>query len=109
MGYPEGVKGYHLCDATSGTFFVAHDIIFDEDLRNAGDEEDEDKDEPMPPLLLSPTLTSPATTVTVPGTPTAFTPTPTTVTPPLTPLRKSSYAQNMTMAGKAYAEELSYS
>ena len=43
--------------------------------------------------------------VTVPGTPAAFTPAPDMVTPPPTPLHKSSHAQNMTMAGKAYAEE----
>ena len=105
MGYPEGVEGYHLHDTTSGTFFIACDVIFNEDLGSAGDEEDEDEDEPMLPSPLPPTLTSPATAVMVPGTPATFTPTPAMVAPPPAPLCKSSCAQNMTTAGKAYAEE----
>ena len=57
MGYPEGVKGYRLCDTTSSAFFVAHDIIFDEDFGGTEDEEGEDKDEPalsLPPFPCPP-------------------------------------------------------
>ena len=50
MGYPEGVKGYRLYDTTSRAYFIAHDVTFNEDLVSAGDEEDKDKDESMPPL-----------------------------------------------------------
>ena len=53
MGYPEGVKGYHLRDTTSGAFFVARDVIFDEDFGGTEDEEGEDEDEPAHALLSS--------------------------------------------------------
>ena len=30
MGYPDGVKGYHVRDRSSGSFFVSRDVLFDE-------------------------------------------------------------------------------
>ena len=32
MGYPPGVKGYRVCDKTTGQFFNCRDVIFDENL-----------------------------------------------------------------------------
>ena len=44
MDYPEGVKGYRLHDSSTGTFFIACDVMFDEDLLgNATDEDNEDE------------------------------------------------------------------
>ena len=105
MGYPEGVKGYRLCDTTSGAFFVARNVIFDEDFRGTEDEEGEDEDEPALPLPPLSTPSSPANVVTVPGMPTTSVLAPPMATPPPNPLRKSNRTRNMTKAGKAYAEE----
>ena len=32
MGYPDGVKGYRVCNMTNRAFFMARDVIFDETL-----------------------------------------------------------------------------
>ena len=50
MGYPEGVKGYHLRDSGSSTFFIVRDVIFDKDLLgNVTDNEKEEESIAPPP------------------------------------------------------------
>jgi hypothetical protein len=36
VGYPSGTKAYHVRDCHSGTFFVAHDVIFDKNIAYHG-------------------------------------------------------------------------
>lgn len=49
MGYPDGVKGYHLCNSATGAFFIACDVIFDENLQTS-DNNNNEEEEPVVPL-----------------------------------------------------------
>ena len=108
MGYPEGVKGYCLHDSSSGAFFITFDVIFDEDLLgNVTNDDDEEESiaSPHPPTAKSQIVAVP-----VPGTPTTSIPTtsipvPAAATSPLVIPRRSARTHNMTMAGRAFAEE----
>jgi len=60
LGYPEGTKGYYLYDISSGAFFVACDIIFDERMSSHEDSSDSDD---RPNNTLAPTTTSSAPTL----------------------------------------------
>jgi hypothetical protein len=73
MGYPEGVKGYRVRDAATGTFFTARDIIFDEGSSPPADSESDDDDEnsidTVPdPMSLTSTSSTPSTPVPPPST-----------------------------------------
>lgn len=62
VGYPDGTKGYHLQDS-NGTFFTAHDVIFDECFPtiNPGSQDSDSNDEvPMTPASL-PSAATPVT------------------------------------------------
>ena len=104
MGYPPGVKGYHVRDVKTGQFFASHDVIFDENLglphltgevpapTVADDEDDEESG--------SSALPAPATPPSSPLP--ALAPAP----PPSSPLRRSSRSHNLTAAGRAFQESL---
>ena len=103
MGYPEGVKGYRLRDSSTGAFFVACDIIFDEDLLGNITDDDEEEESVVPPTPS--TATPQAVAALVPGTPAALIPIPAAAASPLIVPCRSMCARNMTEAGKAFAEE----
>ena len=98
MGYPEGVKGYCFHDSSSGTFFIVHDVIFDEDL--LGNVTDDDNEEGSSPAAKPPTVTA-----SVPGTPTALIPILATAVPSLITPCRSMCTHNMTKAGQVFTEE----
>ena len=61
MGYPDGVKGYRVHDRSSGAFFTACDVIFDEQNPTLADDSDDSEEEdsspshPTPPTIPPPT------------------------------------------------------
>ena len=103
MGYPPGVKGYRVCDVTTGQFFNSHNVVFDENLglphltgevlapAVVNDEDDEDKGSTLPATLPS-----------SPSPPSAPTP----LSGPRSPLRRSSRSRTLTTAGQAFQESL---
>jgi hypothetical protein len=66
VGYPEGTKGYRLRDKT-GTFFVARDVIFDENFPSTMHTDDSDSDDEPdaadPSPILSTSVTTPASPI----------------------------------------------
>ena len=67
MGYPDSVKGYRVRNCSSGAFFTACDVIFDEqnptlvDDSDDSEEEDSSPSHPTPPTIppLTPSTTGP--------------------------------------------------
>ena len=49
MGYPDGVKGYRLWGLLTGTFFVARDVIFNENVPTLMPDSDSNEEEGMSP------------------------------------------------------------
>ena len=100
MGYPDGTKGYRLCDKLTGTFFVARNVIFDENLPSVmyhSDSDDESDDAPVsapsatpPPLSADPHHT------------------PAPPAPQIVP-HKLSRTRILTQAGKDYAKGIAAS
>lgn len=105
MGYPEGTKGYHLRNKDSGTFFIAHDIILDENLPSLTHITDSDSDNDTTPASAPtvPTAMSPAPV------PTAPVPTPALPSSTPAPPCQSSRQQGQTAGGQAFAEEIAAS
>ena len=77
MGYPEGIKGYHVWDKTSQVFFIARDVEFNENISglhltsDTDSEEDEEEASPVSnhisnPSTPSTTPTEDAPTINVP-------------------------------------------
>jgi hypothetical protein len=97
MGYPDGVKGYRVRDISTGAFFVARDVEFDEaspDHVNS----DSDSDNNM-----SPTVKNPFPMVEIPHN---F-PSPIVLTPqPISSVRRSVRTKKLTEKGAAWTAEL---
>jgi len=103
LGYPEGTKGYRLRDKVTGTFFVARDVIFDENLPSIASVHDsDDDDDVVPPPPPDPTPT-PAV---VPGPAHAIAP----AIPPAPPVpRRSARSRILTSGGQAFADGIAAS
>jgi len=101
LGYPDGIKGYCVRDASTGAFFVARDIEFNEvfpDLTNS--DSNFNSDTPVPPSGL--TSVVPSTPAKVPRAP--FPPAPNQrsgTTPRPTEVRRSTQPQKPTKKGAA--------
>ena len=104
MGYPPGVKGYHVRDVKTGQFFTSHNVIFDENLglphltgeapapTVADDEDDEESGSSASPAPATP--------------PSSLSPASAPAPLPSSPLRRSSRSRNLTVAGRAFQESL---
>lgn len=63
LGYPEGIKAYHVWDETSEVFFVARDVEFDENipgLHSSSDTDSEEDEEETSPVSGTPNSPTPA-------------------------------------------------
>ena len=94
MGYPDGVKGYRVCDMTNGAFFTARDVIFDETLppttvSDSDDSEEESTSTEPDPIPVNPDKEH---THNQPN--------------PTPQLRCSSRTRKLTEKGKAYHENI---
>jgi hypothetical protein len=106
MGYPDGTKGYRLRDMVTGAFFIARDVIFNENLpsvTHAHDSEESDDDEHDSPASHVP---PPHTSSHPPSSPSTASPSPS--TPPPQP-RRSTRARILTEGGKTFAEGIAAS
>jgi hypothetical protein len=106
VGYLKGTKGYCSCDEDSGTFFVACDVIFDENFPSLAltesDSDDSGSDGDSAPTIAfssSPSATAAPPVPAVPAIPPA----------PSAPPRRSSHQQVCTAAGQAFAEDIAAS
>lgn len=96
VGYPEGTKGYRLRDKT-GTFFVARDVIFDENMPELARGHDSDSDDDDHPSFdLDPTEV-PLRTLSTPSAPSPVLP------------RRSGRSRVLTEAGQSFADEMAAS
>ena len=59
MGYPDGVKGYCLWDLLTGTFFVARDVIFNENAPTLMPDSDSNEEEGTSPSSQNPDTAPP--------------------------------------------------
>ena len=53
MGYPDGVKGYQVHDPTTGAFFIAHNVKFNEELPAIADSDSNDDEDNTTTSMLS--------------------------------------------------------
>lgn len=93
MGYPDGTKGYCLWDKDTGTFFIARDMIFNENLPSVTIQhsDSKDKDDSAHNALQPPTV--------------ALTPANAPSTSPPRPHRSSCVCV-LTGAGEAFKEQM---
>jgi hypothetical protein len=92
MGYPEGTKGYRLCDQVTGAFFTARDVIFDECTLSISHDSDSDTDASTDHHHLPPAPIAPAPVLAQIEAP-----------------RRSSRVRVPTEAGRQFAEDIAAS
>jgi hypothetical protein len=97
VGYPEGTKGYRLRATDNGTFFVARDVIFDENMPgspHSSSDSDDDSDT--------------ASSIPAPSSGTVAT-LPSALPSPPPPVRRSARSRVLTEAGRAFQDDLASS
>ena len=100
LGYLEGVKDYRIQDTTTGAFFTAHDVVFDESLTPLIECESNEEDNntiDMVPNPVSLTSTPPTSSL-----PTAPAPPPPLTPPPPNEPHRSGHICFLTNKGKVY-------